>query len=76
MQMEPAMTDHVNKRREVEPEQEQEDRGTTWALPAILLAVGAIMWASPTRDDRVASNDPVARNLPAQVPAPSTTAPK
>jgi hypothetical protein len=50
------MSAHDRKRHGTEPEQE-EDRGTTWALPAIILAVAAILWASPDARDRVASND-------------------
>ena len=64
------MTDHDSDRPDVEAEPEQEeDRGTTWALPVIILAVAAIMWSSQDREDRVASNDSISRNVPAQTPA-------
>jgi hypothetical protein len=65
------MTDHDSNRHDVEPEPVREDRGTTWALPAIILAIAAIMWASQDREDRVAGNEqpPISRNGPAQTPA-------
>jgi hypothetical protein len=65
------MTNHDSNRRDLEPEPVEEDRGTTWALPAIIIAVAAILWSSPDREDRVASNDqpPISRNLPAQTSA-------
>ena len=63
------MTDRDSNRPDVETEQE-EDRGTTWALPAIALAVAAIRWASPDRQERVASNDAPLSSGNATIPAP------
>jgi hypothetical protein len=63
------MTDLETKRGEVEPEQE-EDRGTIWALPTIVLVVAAIMLASPVGQDRMASNDPAQTTRDARAPAP------
>ena len=65
------MTDRDSKRHEVEPEAEDRGTGTTWALPAIILAVAAIMWSSQDREEHVASNQSsISSNMPTQAPAP------